>query len=95
MLVSLMFMTTLQFFPKTPWYEPWLGWVLPAFENLPASRWKELLVQAARLDIFWPWYTLLGTAITLGTAWLANRLASRGIRPGAEAAAIHKSRPES
>ena len=48
-------------------------------------------MQVARLDIFWPWYTLLGTAITLGTAWLTNQLAARGLRPGAEAAVNHKS----
>jgi len=91
MLVSLMFMTILQFFPKTPWYEPWLGWILPAFKNFPASKGKELLVQAARLDIFWPWYTLLGTAITLGTAWLTNQLGARGLRSGAVEGATNMS----
>jgi hypothetical protein len=52
-------------------------------------------VQAARLDIFWPWYTLLGTAITLGTAWLTNQLAARGPRPGAVEGATNMSAKKS
>jgi Na+/proline symporter len=31
-------------------------------------------------EIFWPWFTLIGTLITLGVAWATRR---RGTNPGA------------
>ena len=35
---------------------------------------KALWMKTVGTDIFWPWYTLIGAAITLLTAWLVRRL---------------------
>jgi Na+/proline symporter len=43
--------------------------------RLPATAgWWARTVGA---EIYWPWYTLLGTAFTLGGAWLLSRLSPR------------------
>jgi len=34
---------------------------------------KELWNQVVGVEIFWPWYTLIGLIVTLGTAWLAQK----------------------
>jgi SSS family solute:Na+ symporter len=38
--------------------------------NIPALREPWLRVFGA--EVFWPWFTLIGTLITLGTAWLVR-----------------------
>src|SRR6185436_15841382 len=35
---------------------------------------KETWLRWTGTEIFWPWYTLIGVVITLGTAWATNRL---------------------
>ena len=44
--------------------------VLP---SLPAT--KNLWMAHIGTEIFWPWYTLIGAAVTLGAAWLIRRAA--------------------
>ena len=29
-------------------------------------------------EIFWPWYTLIGAGVTLGTAWVVRRVTAPG-----------------
>jgi Na+/proline symporter len=43
--------------------------VLP---QLPATQawWKRVIGP----EIFWPWFTLIGTVVTMGTAWTIQRL---------------------
>jgi solute:Na+ symporter, SSS family len=43
--------------------------VMTAIQVLPKLPWtRELWARLIGPEIFWPWYTLIGTAITLGTA---------------------------
>jgi Na+/proline symporter len=45
--------------------------VMTAIQILP--KWdatKELWAKTVGPEIFWPWYTLIGGAVTIGTAWL-------------------------
>jgi solute:Na+ symporter, SSS family len=47
--------------------------VLP---NWPATR--AIWLQTIGTEIFWPWYTLIGATLTLGTSWLVTkRMATR------------------
>ena len=49
--------------------------VMTAIQTLP--KWdltKEFWARAVGPEIFWPWYTLIGVAVTMGTAWLMNRV---------------------
>jgi len=39
---------------------------------------KETWLRWTGTEIFWPWYTLIGVVITLGTAWATNRLLGVG-----------------
>jgi SSS family transporter len=53
--------------------------VMTAIECLPkwsvtAPWWKRVIGP----EIFWPWYTLIGTVVCLGTAWLVRRAGGRG-----------------
>jgi len=34
---------------------------------------KDLWSRTIGTEIYWPWYTLIGTTVTLGTAWLVRR----------------------
>ena len=48
--------------------------VMTAIQFFP--KWdltKELWNKVVGIEIFWPWYTLIGLIVTLGTAWLAQR----------------------
>ena len=40
--------------------------------NIPATR--EWWLHTFGGEVFWPWFTLIGTGVTLGTAWLARAL---------------------
>lgn len=44
---------------------------IQAMPNLPATR--AFWMQHVGTEIFWPWYTLIGAVITLGTAWVLSR----------------------
>jgi Na+/proline symporter len=43
--------------------------------KLPLTR--ELWTRLVGPEIFWPWYTLIGTAVTLGTAWALRTSADK------------------
>jgi hypothetical protein len=38
--------------------------------NIPATR--DWWMRTFHGEIFWPWFTLIGTSVTLGVAWLAR-----------------------
>ncbi len=44
---------------------------IQAMPNLPSTR--AFWMQHVGTEIFWPWYTLIGAVITLGTAWVLSR----------------------
>jgi Na+/proline symporter len=46
--------------------------VLP---TLPATR--PIWMRTIGTEIYWPWYTLIGAALTLSTAWLVNKWMAR------------------
>jgi Na+/proline symporter len=54
MLISLVVMIVVQFFPK---------W----------STTKDFWNKTVGIEIFWPWYTLIGALVTLGTAWTIQK----------------------
>ena len=48
--------------------------VMTAIQALP--KWgvtRELWARVVGPEIFWPWYTLMGAVVTIGTAWLMGR----------------------
>jgi Na+/proline symporter len=56
--------------------------VIEVLPNLPATR--AIWIRTIGTEIFWPWYTLIGVTVTLGTAWAVGKLiAWRRARPGA------------
>jgi SSS family transporter len=47
--------------------------VVTAIQVLPASRWtRDLWHELIGFEVFWPWYTLIGTVVTLTVAWLVR-----------------------
>jgi Na+/proline symporter len=53
--------------------------VMTAIQLLPKlDSTKDWWAAAIGPEIFWPWYTLIGVIVTIGTAWLINRLAGTG-----------------
>jgi Na+/proline symporter len=61
MLVSLVVMTSLQFLPK--------------FECVK-DLWKRTF-NTEIIEVFWPWYTLIGLTVTLVTAWAVRRMTAK------------------
>jgi solute:Na+ symporter, SSS family len=48
--------------------------VMTAIQVLPKLSWTlNLWMKTVGTEIFWPWYTLIGAAVTLATAWLVGR----------------------
>src|SRR5258705_10501478 len=48
--------------------------VMTAIQLLPKlDSTKDLWMKTVGTEIFWPWYTLIGTTITLVTAWLVRK----------------------
>ena len=60
MTISLLVMTALQLLPKMEWSQ---------------ALWNKAFGQAMP-DIFWPWYTLIGTTVMLSSAWVCRMLAT-------------------
>jgi Na+/proline symporter len=44
---------------------------------------KDWWMRAIGAEIFWPWFTLIGTVVTLGVAWAASRIWPAAARPPA------------
>jgi Na+/proline symporter len=61
MLVSLVVMAAIQFLPQ-----------LDSVQEV----WKRTF-KTEIIDVFWPWYTLIGLTVTLVTAWATRRLTTR------------------
>jgi hypothetical protein len=40
--------------------------------NIPVTR--DWWMRTFKGEIFWPWFTLIGTVVTLGTAWAVSLL---------------------
>lgn len=56
--------------------------VMTALHVLPRMAWsKETWEQVVGVEIFWPWYTLIGTAVTLAVFALVSLLASPTLKP--------------
>ncbi len=52
--------------------------IMTAIELLPHLPWTKAFWMAyVGTEIFWPWYTLIGAATTLGTAWAVRQAAER------------------
>jgi solute:Na+ symporter, SSS family len=49
------------------------------------AAWREVWLRVFGGEIFWPWFTLIGTAVTLGTAGLVRALWPEQPAPGAAA----------
>jgi len=48
---------------------------MTAIQTLPKLDWtKDLWTRTIGTEIFWPWYTLIGLLVTVGTAWLTQLL---------------------
>jgi Na+/proline symporter len=55
--------------------------VMTAIQVLPKLSWSKGLWQACvGVEVFWPWYTLIGTTVTLLVAWSADRCLGRRSR---------------
>jgi SSS family transporter len=53
--------------------------VLTAIQILPQlPRTKAIWMQMVGTEIFWPWYTLIGATVTIGTAMLVRSVQGRG-----------------
>ena len=60
MLVSLAVMAAIQFLPQSD-----------SFKDF----WKRTF-RSDMMEIFWPWYTLIGVIVTLGTAWVLRAISA-------------------
>ncbi len=59
--------------------------VMTALEALPTLKsTKDWWRQTIGLEIFWPWYTLIGATLTIGTAWLVRGRAAAQPEPAAD-----------
>jgi Na+/proline symporter len=57
--------------------------VMTAIQTLP--KWeltREVWAKTVGPEIFWPWYTLIGAAVTIGAAWLLGRKHRESILQG-------------
>jgi Na+(H+)/acetate symporter ActP len=67
--------------------------VMTAIQTLPKLDWtKDFWARKIGTEIFWPWYTLIGVVVTLGTAWLTQSL-TRPQLPGTGEAKLTQSTP--
>jgi hypothetical protein len=49
-----------------------------AIQLLPKLSWSRgIWEKFVGTEVFWPWYTLVGTVLTLGSAWVFSKLAPR------------------
>jgi len=49
--------------------------VMTAIQFLPQLEWsKNSWMKWVGVEIFWPWFTLIGTTVTLLTAWIVRSL---------------------
>jgi hypothetical protein len=49
--------------------------VMTAIQVLPRlDATKEIWMSLIGTEIFWPWYTLIGAVVTIGTAWLVDKI---------------------
>jgi len=58
--------------------------VMTCIELFP--RWEltqEFWKRAVGVEIFWPWYTLIGAAVTLSVGWVLRRIVGQGTVPSA------------
>ena len=56
--------------------------VMTAIQVLPKMEWSQpLWKQWIGPEIFWPWYTLIGTVVTLSVAWSVRALTKRQVPP--------------
>jgi Na+(H+)/acetate symporter ActP len=59
--------------------------VMTAIQFFPKwSATKDLWNRVIGVEIFWPWYTLIGAIVTLGIAWLIQRLLAPPLAPSLE-----------
>jgi SSS family transporter len=72
---------------------PVIAGMVAALAFMTAVQWlpvwgvtRDLWLRTIGVEVFWPWYTLLGLIVTLGTAWLVARVTPAGRR---ETAARH------
>ena len=70
MIVSLCVMAGIQFLPK--------------LESVKEFWQRSFHTQI--IEIFWPWYTLIGVIITVGVAWLLNWILPQRVEPISETA---------
>ena len=55
---------------------------MTAIQTLPKLAWtKDLWTRTIGTEIFWPWYTLIGLLVTVGTAWLTQLFVRAPQRP--------------
>jgi SSS family transporter len=48
---------------------------MTSIQLLPKMAWSSgAWMRVFETEVFWPWYTLIGTTITLGTAWVLGRV---------------------
>jgi Na+/proline symporter len=56
--------------------------LMTAIQLLPRMTWtKPLWMKVVGSEIFWPWYTLIGTTATVTVAWLVRRLLAQKSEP--------------
>ena len=47
--------------------------VMTAIQFLPQLEWsKHFWTKWVGVEVFWPWFTLIGTTVTLLTAWIVR-----------------------
>ena len=52
--------------------------VMTAIQLLPSLEFsKEFWRRTIGTEVFWPWYTLIGAMVTLGVAWVTDKLMTR------------------
>jgi Na+/proline symporter len=48
---------------------------MTAIQVLPRAAWtRDLWMRLVGAEVFWPWYTLIGTVVTVAVAWIVRRL---------------------
>jgi hypothetical protein len=52
--------------------------VMPAIQFLPkldsVNEFWQRTFHAQIIEVFWPWYTLIGVIVTLSTAWVLRKI---------------------
>lgn len=62
---------------------------MTAIQLLPKLAWSRTVwMDWVGVEIFWPWYTLIGTGVTLAVAWAVRRWMGSAPGPSAEDRAL-------